>query len=104
MLNRAEYIAAWIGFSKVGVATALINTNLTGHALAHCLNIVQRLAGGHRRGLLEAGRGRPSLSRRNLMLWVAGPEGRGRGRRAARPGQAGAQRLLGAARPLGARA
>src|SRR5690606_22165707 len=39
MLNRAEYIAAWIGFSKVGVAAALINPNLTGHALAHCLNI-----------------------------------------------------------------
>ena len=39
MLNRAEYIAAWMGFSKVGVATALINTNLTGHALAHCLSI-----------------------------------------------------------------
>ena len=26
MLNRAEYIAAWMGFAKVGVGTALINT------------------------------------------------------------------------------
>ena len=39
MLNRAEYLAAWFGLSKVGVATALINTNLTGPALGHCIEI-----------------------------------------------------------------
>lgn len=39
MTNRADYLAAWLGLSKIGVATALINTNLTGHALAHCLTI-----------------------------------------------------------------
>ena len=39
MTNRAEYLAAWLGFSKVGIATALINTNLTGQALAHSLSI-----------------------------------------------------------------
>ncbi|WP_396594404.1 long-chain-acyl-CoA synthetase [Brevundimonas sp. R86498] len=39
MTNRVEYLAAWLGFSKVGIATALINTNLSGEALAHCLNI-----------------------------------------------------------------
>jgi len=37
--NRSEYVAAWAGLSKVGVATALINNNLTGAALAHCLSI-----------------------------------------------------------------
>lgn len=37
--NRAEYIPAWIGMAKLGVATALINNNLTGAALAHCLSI-----------------------------------------------------------------
>lgn len=37
--NRAEYVSAWVGLSKVGVATALINNNLTGAALAHCLSI-----------------------------------------------------------------
>lgn len=37
--NRAEYIAAWAGLAKIGVATALINNNLTGAALAHCLSI-----------------------------------------------------------------
>ncbi len=72
MLNRAEYLAAWIGFSKVGVATALINTNLTGHALAHCLSIsnasqVVTDVDCWRR--VEEAR---VLAGRNLMLWVLG--------------------------------
>ncbi len=39
MPNRIEYLAIWLGFSKVGVATALINNNLTGPALTHSLAI-----------------------------------------------------------------
>ncbi|HLY78441.1 MAG TPA: AMP-binding protein, partial [Caulobacteraceae bacterium] len=39
MPNRLEYLAIWYGLSKVGVATALINNQLTGDALAHCLNV-----------------------------------------------------------------
>jgi fatty-acyl-CoA synthase len=27
--NRAEYISAWIGLTKLGIAAALINNNLT---------------------------------------------------------------------------
>jgi fatty-acyl-CoA synthase len=38
MPNRLEYLPIWMGLSKVGVVTALINNQLTGHALAHCLN------------------------------------------------------------------
>jgi fatty-acyl-CoA synthase len=37
--NRAEYVPAWIGLAKLGIAAALINNNLTGAALAHCLSI-----------------------------------------------------------------
>ncbi len=37
--NRAEYVPAWIGLAKLGIASALINNNLTGAALAHCLSI-----------------------------------------------------------------
>ncbi len=37
--NRAEYIPAWMGLAKLGIASALINNNLTGAALAHCLSI-----------------------------------------------------------------
>jgi fatty-acyl-CoA synthase len=37
--NCAEYVPAWMGLAKIGVATALINNNLAGGALAHCLSI-----------------------------------------------------------------
>lgn len=39
MLNRPEYLAIWFGLSKIGVVTALLNNQLTGHALAHCVNV-----------------------------------------------------------------
>ncbi len=38
-LNRIDYVSIWYGLSKVGVVTALINNQLTGQALGHCLNI-----------------------------------------------------------------
>jgi len=41
MLNRPEYIAIWFGLSKLGVVTALINNQLTGSGLAHCINIAE---------------------------------------------------------------
>lgn len=37
MENRPEYVGLWLGLSRIGVVTALINTNLTGERLAHCL-------------------------------------------------------------------
>ena len=37
--NRMEYLPAWYGLSKVGVVSALVNNQLTGQALAHCLNL-----------------------------------------------------------------
>ena len=40
MPNRPEYMATWLGITRAGCAVALLNTNLTGHALAHSLNIV----------------------------------------------------------------
>lgn len=72
MLNRVEYLAAWIGLSKVGVATALINTNLTGPALAHCLTLSaasQILTDAECYAQIEAAR---PLVDRSLMLWVLG--------------------------------
>lgn len=39
MENRPDYVAAWVGLSKVGVVAALVNTNLDGEALAYSLNI-----------------------------------------------------------------
>lgn len=37
MENRPEYVALWLGLSRVGVVTALLNTQLTGERLAHCV-------------------------------------------------------------------
>lgn len=41
MPNRPEYLAAWLGIARAGGVTALLNTNLTGAPLAHCVNIVR---------------------------------------------------------------
>ena len=40
MPNRPEYLAIWLGITKVGGVVALLNTNLDGSALAHSINIV----------------------------------------------------------------
>ncbi|HMB47141.1 MAG TPA: AMP-binding protein, partial [Afifellaceae bacterium] len=39
MPNRPEYLAIWLGIIRAGGITALLNTNLNGPALAHCVNI-----------------------------------------------------------------
>ena len=41
MTNRPEYVAAWLGIIRAGGAVALLNTNLTGAALAHCIDTVR---------------------------------------------------------------
>src|SRR5579862_5618313 len=41
MGNCAEYVAAWLGLTRLGVTVALLNTHLTGDALAHCIEIVK---------------------------------------------------------------
>jgi fatty-acyl-CoA synthase len=40
MPGRPEFVAAWIGITRVGGVVALINTQLTGTALAYCINVV----------------------------------------------------------------
>jgi fatty-acyl-CoA synthase len=39
MPNRPEYICVWTGGAKAGCITALLNSNLTGKGLAHCITI-----------------------------------------------------------------
>jgi fatty-acyl-CoA synthase len=41
MTSRPEYIAAWLGITKVGGIVALINTKLVGTSLSHCINVVR---------------------------------------------------------------
>src|SRR5262249_47096713 len=40
MPGRPEFLAAWIGITRVGGVVALVNTHLTGLALAYCINVV----------------------------------------------------------------
>lgn len=40
MPNRPEYMALWIGITRVGGVVALLNTNLLGPSLAHCIDLV----------------------------------------------------------------
>ncbi|MEL7546604.1 MAG: long-chain-acyl-CoA synthetase [Pseudomonadota bacterium] len=44
MENCPDFIAVWVGLSKIGVVAALINTNLEGVGLVHCVDIVQAKA------------------------------------------------------------
>lgn len=39
LTNRPDYVAIWLGLSKLGIVTALINTALAGSSLRHCLKL-----------------------------------------------------------------
>jgi fatty-acyl-CoA synthase len=41
MTNRPEYYAIWLGITSVGGVVSLLNTNLVGLSLNHCISIVQ---------------------------------------------------------------
>jgi fatty-acyl-CoA synthase len=41
MPSRPDYLAAWLGISRIGGVVALINTNLVGSSLAHCLDVAR---------------------------------------------------------------
>jgi len=40
MANCAEYMAIWLGLTRIGAVVALVNSNLAGDALVHSINIV----------------------------------------------------------------
>ena len=46
---RPEYFALWLGLTQVGVVAALLNVNLAGAALAHCVKVA-----GARAAIVEA--------------------------------------------------
>lgn len=41
MGNCAEYLAIWLGLTRLGVSVALLNSHLSGEALAHSIGIVE---------------------------------------------------------------
>lgn len=52
--NRAEYVATWLGLSKIGVITPLINTNLRGPSLLHSITVAHCSALIYGEDFLEA--------------------------------------------------
>ena len=71
--NRIDYLSIWYGLTKIGVAAALINNNLTGAQLSHCLEIsgaTQVIADAETAPVFASVRG--SLSR-HMVLWTLGP-------------------------------
>jgi len=57
MPNCPDYLAIWLGITRIGGTVALINTNLTDEALAHAANIVSPshvIAGAELAGALAA--------------------------------------------------
>ena len=72
MPNRLEYFPIWYGLSKVGVITALINNQLSGLPLAHCLNIsgaAQVIVDDETSPIFEAAR---PLLEKPMQQWLLG--------------------------------
>src|SRR5258706_10731249 len=44
MENRIEFLAAFVAISKVGAISAMINTNLRGRPLVHCITVTESKA------------------------------------------------------------
>jgi fatty-acyl-CoA synthase len=75
MTNCAEYLAVWLGLSRVGVAVALVNPQLESAALAHSLNLVAPrlvVVGSTLAPALAASRAAVVTRPR---IWVDGPSG-----------------------------
>ncbi len=78
MPNRAEYLCIWLGVARAGGATALLNTNLSGQGLAHCISIVEAkivIVAAEMLPLFETAR--PFLQGDPLLV-VHGPDGANR--------------------------
>ena len=72
MGNQPDYVAFWIGMLKVGMTCAMINNNLTGKGLAHCLDIVDAQTIVTTADLLEnVATAKPHASKR-LQIWSLG--------------------------------
>ncbi len=72
MPTRPDYVAAWLGVTRVGGVVALINTRLVGPSLAHCINVANAghvILASELADVFEAAR--PHL-KRAPKIWVHG--------------------------------
>jgi fatty-acyl-CoA synthase len=70
MANRPEYMAIWLGITRAGGVVALLNANLVGASLAHCIDVVDPkhiIVAPELAGALD--RARPSLATRAAVWW-----------------------------------
>ena len=75
MPNKPEYMAAWLGVIRAGGVCALLNTNLTGASLAHCINIVTPKAVIVDADLVDAYNGTTSHLDGEMNPWIYGADG-----------------------------
>jgi fatty-acyl-CoA synthase len=72
MPNCPQYLAVWLGLTRVGVIVSLLNTNLSGELLAHSINIVSPrlvIVGGKLTGALRSAR---PFIRGDVGYWMYG--------------------------------
>ena len=77
MENRPEYLFAWLGIVKLGGVVALINTNLRGHPLAHCIGIANARHAIVGSELADAYRDAAVLLENKPVAWVTGASAAG---------------------------
>ncbi|MGC1554603.1 MAG: long-chain-acyl-CoA synthetase [Bradyrhizobium sp.] len=74
--GQPDYLAAWLGITRVGAVAALINTKLIGSSLAHCIDVAEASHIVVGRDLAAAFEEvRPSLKRAPKVWWHGGDEG-----------------------------
>jgi len=74
MENRIEFLAMIIALAKIGVTASLINTNLRGRPLIHCVTVTDSkkcIVGEELAGALEEVKGEVGLNEDSDFLWVA---------------------------------
>ena len=75
MGNCPDYLAIWLGITRIGGTVALLNTNLVGPALAHCIGIarpVHIIVSAELLTVLEGAQ--PNLTE-NAKVWLHGADG-----------------------------
>ena len=75
MPNRPDYLAVWLGLSRVGVTVALVNANLTGASLAHSIGLVQPKAAIVAAELLPGLESLAADLPRGMQVWAHGKGG-----------------------------
>ncbi len=72
MPNRPEFLAVWIGVTRAGGVCALLNTNLIGPSLAHCIDIVAPKHIIVAAELLDAFKGAQQHMKTQPRIWLHG--------------------------------